>query len=81
MTCREVAPIVNGLMKNYTDRVRFVRLNIHDKATFELQTQLGFSTTPEFYLMDPQGRVERSWDETVDVAELEQTIKALPPAP
>ena len=76
-----MAPIVNGLMKNYTDRVRFVRLNIHDKATFELQTQLGFSTTPEFYLIDPQGRVERRWDESVDVDELEQTIQALSPTP
>ena len=76
-----MAPIVNGLMKNYTDRVRFVRLNIHDKVTFDLQTQLGFSTTPEFYLIDPQGRVERRWDESVNLGELEQTIKTLPLAP
>lgn len=68
-------------MKKYTDRARFVRLNIHDKATLELQTQLGFSTTPEFYLIDPQGRVERRWDESVDVAELEETIKELPLTP
>jgi thiol-disulfide isomerase/thioredoxin len=78
VTCRELAPVVNGLMKNYTDRVRFVRLNIHDKATFDLQSQLGFSTTPEFYLIDPQGRVEHKWDESVDLQELEQTVKALP---
>ena len=75
-----MAPVVNGLMKNYTDRVRFVRLNIHDKATLELQTQLGFNTTPEFYLIDPQGRIERKWDETVNLAELEQTVKGLPPS-
>lgn len=68
-------------MKNYTDRAHFVRLNIHDKATFELQDQLGFSTTPEFYLIDPQGRVERRWDETLNLAELEQTVKALPVSP
>jgi hypothetical protein len=68
-------------MKKYADRARFVRLNIHDKATLELQTQLGFSTTPEFYLIDPQGRVERRWDESVDVAELEETIKKLPLTP
>lgn len=65
-------------MKNYTDRVRFVRLNIHDKATLDLQTQLGFTTTPEFYLIDPQGHVLRNWDESVDLTELEQTIQALP---
>jgi hypothetical protein len=76
-----VAPIVNGLMKKYTDRVHFVRLNIHDKATLELQTQIGFNTTPEFYLIDPQGHVERKWDETVELDELEQTINALPLGP
>ena len=76
-----MAPVVNGLMKKYTDRVRFVRLNIHDKTTFELQKQLGFNATPEFYLIDPQGRVERQWDESVDLAELEKTVQALLPAP
>ena len=68
-------------MKNYTDRVRFVRLNIHDKATSELQAHFGVNTTPEFYLVDPQGRVERKWDESVNLVELEQTIKELPPSP
>ncbi|NTU65211.1 MAG: hypothetical protein HGB05_17875 [Chloroflexi bacterium] len=67
-------------MKNYTDRVRFVRLNIHDKTTFELQAQLGFNTTPVFYLIDPQGQVLRLWDDSVDLAELEQTIRAISPA-
>jgi hypothetical protein len=73
-----VAPVVNGLMKNYTDRVSFVRVNIRHAQFAELRTQLGFSATPEFYLIDPQGRVERKWDDSVDLAELEQTIKALP---
>ena len=76
-----MAPIVNGLMKNYTDRVRFVRVNIRHPQAAELRTELGFSATPEFYLVDPQGRVERKWEDPVDIAELEQTIKALPPAP
>jgi hypothetical protein len=76
-----VVPIVNGLMKQYTDRVAFVRVNIRHPQSAELQAQLGFSATPEFYLIDPQGRVERKWDETVDVAELEKTIQALPVKP
>jgi hypothetical protein len=76
-----VAPVVNGLMKNYTDRVRFVRVNIRHPQAAELQTLLGFNATPEFYLIDPQGRVECRWDDSVDLAELEQTIKALPVNP
>jgi len=75
-----VAPVVNGLMKNYTDRVHFVRVNIRHPQSAELRTQLGFSATPEFYLIDPQGKVLRQWDETVDVAELEETIRAILPA-
>ena len=78
MTCRELAPVVNGLMKKYIDRAAFVRVNIHDPKSYDLQTQLGFNTTPEFYLVDPQGRVERKWDDSIDLDELEQTIKMLP---
>ena len=68
-------------MKNYTDRVRFVRVNFHDPKTFDLQTTLGFNTTPEFYLVDPQGHVLHHWDESVDLAELEHTVQAISPAP
>ena len=75
-----MAPVVNGLMKKYTDRVAFVRVNIHDPKTFDLQTQLGFNATPEFYLVDPQGNVKHKWDDSIDLAELEKTIRALSPA-
>lgn len=72
---------MNGLMKNYTDRVSFMRVNIHDPQSFDLQTTLGFNATPEFYLVDPQGCVERKWDDSIDVMELEKAIKVLPSAP
>lgn len=75
-----MAPVVNGLMKKYTDRAAFVRVNIHDPQSFDLQIQLGFNATPEFYLIDPQGRVERMWDDSIDLAELEKTIRAISPA-
>ena len=67
-------------MKKYTDRAAFVRVNYHDPKSFDLQDQLGFNTTPEFYLIDPKGQVLRKWDESVDLAELEQTIQAIAPA-
>ena len=38
------------------------------------------NATPEFYPIDPQGRVERKWDDSIDLAELENTIRALFPA-
>jgi hypothetical protein len=68
-------------MKNYTDRATFVRVNIHNPKSFDLQTELGFNATPEFYLIDPQGRVLRLWDDSIDLAELEQTVQALPQTP
>lgn len=71
---------MNGLMKKYTDRAAFVRVNIHDPTTFELQTQLGFNATPEFYLIDPQGHVVHHWDDSIDLVELEETIRAIAPA-
>ncbi len=73
-----MAPIVNGLMKNYTDRVHFVRVNIRLPQSAELRDQLGFEATPELYLIDPQGHIARKWEDPVDLAELERTIKALP---
>jgi hypothetical protein len=68
-------------MKQYADRLAFVRVNIHDPQSFDLQTSLGFNATPEFYLIDPQGRVIHKWDDSIELQELEQTIKALPLIP
>jgi hypothetical protein len=65
-------------MKKYSDRARFVRINIHTPQSFALQKQLGFSATPEFYLVDPAGHVLHYWGEEINIAELEQLVKSLP---
>ena len=65
-------------MKKYPDRVRFVRINIHTPQSFALQKQLGFSATPEFYLVDPAGHVLHYWGEEIDLAQLENLVKSLP---
>ncbi len=70
---------MNGLMKKYKDRARFVRLNIHTPQSFALKKQLGFSATPEFYLVDPKGHVLHYWGgDSIDLAGLEEMVKALP---
>ena len=67
-------------MKKYTDRARFVRINIHAPQSFALLKQLGFSASPEFYLVDPAGHVLHYWGgDLIDLAELERAIKVLPP--
>jgi hypothetical protein len=72
-----LAPVVNGLRKTYGKRIKFVRVNIHDPKTTELQTQLGFMTTPEFFLIDPEGRVVKQWAEDITVDGVGQVLDAL----
>jgi hypothetical protein len=72
-----VAPVVNGLRKAYGQRIKFVRVNIHDPKTAALQTRLGFMTTPEFFLLDPTGRVVHQWAEDITVDGVGQVLAAL----
>ncbi len=68
-------------MKKYTDRARFVRVNIHAPQSSALLKQLGFSASPEFYLVDPTGHVLHYWGgDGINLAELENSIEALPPS-
>ncbi len=74
-------PVVHGLMKKYTDRARFVTVNIHVSQSRALLKQLGFSASPEFYLVDPAGHVLHYWGgDAIDLSELETLLKALPPS-
>ncbi len=66
-----------GLTKKYADRVQLLRLNVHNRQTLELQKELGFSATPEFYLVDPGGHVLHYWGGSISAAELEQALQAI----
>ena len=68
---------MNGLAKTYGQRIKFVRVNIHDPKTTALQTQLGFVTTPEFFLLDPGGRVVHQWAEDITGDSVAQVLDAL----
>jgi len=68
---------VNGLRKTYGKRIKFVRVNIHDPKTIGLQTQLGFMTTPEFFLIDPTGRVVHQWAEDITADGVGQVLATL----
>jgi hypothetical protein len=60
-----VLPIVNGLEKEYGDRIEFVRVNILLSGSRPLMERYAFSSSPEFYLVDADDRVIRSWDDTL----------------
>jgi hypothetical protein len=68
---------VSGLAKTYGDRVKFVRVNIHDPKTAALQAELGFTTTPEFFLLDPKGHILHYWDEDLTIEAVGQVLKTL----
>lgn len=63
-------PIVNGLEQEYNGRILFVRANIHNQATIALQEKLGFTATPEFFLLDEQGNILEHWDDDATVPRL-----------
>lgn len=54
-------PVVNRLEREYRGRIEFTRVNILDENNRALMEQYGFSSTPEFYLVDGEGRVLHSW--------------------
>lgn len=66
--------IVNGLEKIYGDRINFVRANILFPENQPLMEEYGFSTTPEFYLVDPQGKIIGFWNDTVEAAVLRRSF-------
>ena len=69
--------IVNGLEKVYGERIDFVRANIHDPKNRDLMREYGFSTTPEFYLVDAHGQVIAFWNDRVPESELRQAFDAV----
>lgn len=68
---------MHGLEREYGDRITFVRVNIHMPETRALQEELGFTTTPEFFLLDADHQILGHWDETIDVAELRASLDRL----
>lgn len=61
---------MSGLEKEFKGRIRFVRANIHNKDTFALQKELGFTATPEFFLLDAKGNILGHWDDDAAVPRL-----------
>ncbi len=68
-------PAVRGLESKFAGRIEFVRANILNPETEALQQQYGFSTTPEFYLVNQQGEILGFWDDSVVVEELQQAFE------
>lgn len=66
--------MVRGLERIYGDRITFVRVNILNPENAALLEQFSFSTTPEFYLVDGEGKIIGTWDETAEEEGLRQAF-------
>ena len=66
--------IVNGLEKIYGGQIQFVRANILMPENRPLMKKYGFSATPEFYLVDPQGKIIGFWNVEIEGAVLRRAF-------
>ena len=65
---------MHGLEQEYGERITFVRANIHLGTTRALQQELGFTATPEFFLVDADGKIVGHWDDDVSVSGLKDAF-------
>lgn len=66
---------MDGLAKQYGARIDFKRVNILNSSSQALMDQYAFSTAPELYLLDSQGKVAANWDDVVSESELRRAIE------
>ena len=65
---------MHGLEKEYAERIQFVRVNILLPENKPLIEQYAFSATPEFYLVDRDGRIIGVWDDTLSADALREAF-------
>ncbi len=53
--------MVHGLEAKYAGRIKFSYLDADDSRTMGFQRALGFYYQPEFYLLDPNGKLLHKW--------------------
>lgn len=75
-TCKAMATTVHTLEALYGERVNFVYLDIDDPATRPFKTELLYRYQPEFFLLNPEGKVLKHWREYVTREDLESAIQA-----
>jgi thiol-disulfide isomerase/thioredoxin len=74
-----MAPVVQGVEKEYTGRINFIYLDIDDPATDQFKQQLHYRMEPHFFLLDAKGKVLQQWVGYVTVEQFRQALdSALP---
>ena len=67
---------MHGLEKEYGEQINFVRVNILRKESQALMEQYGFNTTPEFYLVDVQGKIIGFFDDSATEEDFREAFDA-----
>jgi len=71
-------PLVEGLEKQYADKVEFRRLNVEtDQAGVELANKLGVQYVPTFLFVNSDGVIAKQIVGEQTKAQLQQTIDTL----
>jgi len=74
-----MAPIVQGMEKEYGGRVKFVYLDIDDPATELFKKQLHYRMEPHFFLLDEHGKVLQQWVGYVTVEQFRLALEGAVP--
>lgn len=78
-TCKSMAPIVHRLEGKYSQKIRFIFLDIDDPRTNDLKQKLGYQYQPHFFLLDGNGNILRQWVGFVSEEELESALISIKP--
>lgn len=69
-----MAPIVHGLEAKYSNRIKFIYLDIDDPANQQAMRDLGYIGRPHFFLLDTDGNVLGQWLGYVPVEDFERAF-------
>ena len=72
-------PMVHGLEKRYAGRIDFVYLNAEDENTAAVRDKYEFVGTPQFVLLDAQGKQvgKQLFGLLVDLELLDEVLRAI----
>ena len=76
---QSMAPVMNVLEQRYSDRLRFVYLDIDDTANSLFKTLLANRLPPVFFLLDGSGNILHEWQGYIELDAFETTIAELVP--
>ncbi len=66
---------MNGLEQEYGERITFVHVNILLAESRPMMARYGFSASPEFYLVDRQGKTIGFWDELTSAEDVRKAFE------